>query len=166
MELAAAYVDFSDFQAEVAGNVAAGLDYCMKAIAILDHEATAEPHDFRVITEDMDAYLSLGMLHLGNGAAGSIGTVSRGAKALERALVLYQSAIQMEPLNVSVRQRGATIGALLGDAMLKLGDRPRSLDYFRRSLDSLNLINATAQNIVAQVNEVFRDQQNRRSVFD
>ena len=132
IELAVAYLDMSDFQSGVVGNIAAGLDYTNRAVSILDHEAEADPSNFRVIAQDTRAYTSLGFLHVGNGATGSIGTVKEGVDGLQRALQLDHRALQINPNSFPVRGQEPVILLLLGDASLKIGDRRAALEYYRR----------------------------------
>jgi serine/threonine protein kinase/tetratricopeptide (TPR) repeat protein len=132
IELAVAYLDMSDFQSGVAGNIAAGLDYTNRAVSILDREAAADPTNFRVIAQDTRAYTSVGFLHVGNGATGSIGTVKEGVEGLQRALQLDHRALQINPNSLPLRGQESVIILLLGDASLKLGDRRAALEYYRR----------------------------------
>jgi hypothetical protein len=124
IELAVAYLDMSDFQSGVAGNIAAGLDYTNRAVSILDHETEADPSNFRVIAQDTRAYTNLGFLHVGNGATGSIGTVKEGVDGLQRALQLDHRALQINPNSFPVRGQESVILLLLGDASLG-GRSPR-----------------------------------------
>ncbi len=154
VELAVAYLDYSDFQAGVVANIAAGLDYCKKAQVILDRETAADPGNFRIVAQDIRAYTSLGFTQIGNGAVGRVGSVSDGVAALQKALLLDRRAIQLAPTNMKVRGQETVIELLLGDAMLKLGDRPRALDYYHRALDDMNSMNAKATNIRVAMNAV------------
>ena len=132
VELAVAYLDSADFQSGVMGNIASGLDYNNRAIAILDRVRVAEPGNFRVLAQDTRAYTNLGFLHVGNGATGSIGTVKEGVDGLQKALELDHSALQINPNSLPLRSQESVIILLLGDATLKLGDRRAALEYYRR----------------------------------
>ena len=154
VELAVAYLDFSDFQSGVAGNVASGLDYTNRALAILDREAIADPGNFHVIAQDTRAQTNLGFLHVGNGAVGSVGSVKQGVSDLQRALELDHRALQIEPKSVAVRGQESVIILLLGDAALKLGDRPAALNYYRRAADILSLVDPNRHNASTAHNSV------------
>ncbi len=154
VELAIAYAQFSDFQAEALGNIEAGLEYCRKAVAILDREAMAQPNNFRIIEQNMRAHVTLGFLQIGNGANGSAGSISGGIAALENALELYQQATRLESSDIGVRGHGPIINAALGDALLKLGNRTRALNHYERALDALTSINTQTRNIITSINAV------------
>jgi eukaryotic-like serine/threonine-protein kinase len=154
VQLAVAYLDLSDFQAGVVGNIASGFDYCKKAQAILDREAAADPNNFHIIAQDTRAYTSLGFLQVGNGAVGTVGTVAQGVADLQKALLLDQRAIRISPSMVNVRGQEAVITLELGDAMLKLGDRSRAVDYYHRSVDIMSSLNTKGDNIRIAGNQV------------
>lgn len=132
VELAVAYLDFADFRSGILGNIASGLDYNNRAIAILDRVRVADPGNFRVLAQDTRAYTNLGFLHVGNGATGSIGTVKEGIDGLQKALELDHSALQVNPNSLQLRGQESVIILLLGDATSKLGDRRAALEYYRR----------------------------------
>lgn len=138
--LAVAYLDWSDFQSEALGNISAGVEYTNKAIAILDRLAAAEPTDYRVMAQDTRAHASLGYLEIGNGAVGSTGAVKQGVADLQTALELDHHAIQLSPENPETLAEEPGLLALLGDAMLKLGQRPAALDHYRRAVEKLNAL--------------------------
>ena len=157
VELAVAYLDMSDFQSGVAGNIAAGLDYTTKAIAILDRESVADPGNFRVLAQDTRAYSGLGFLHIGNGATGSIGTVKEGLDGLQRALELDHRALQINPSSVSLRGQESVITLLLGDATLKLGDRRAALEYYRRGAALFTALDPKRTNARVALNAAVTD---------
>ena len=152
VELAVAYLDFSDFQSGVAGNIASGLDYNNRAIAILDRQAASDPGNFRVIAQDTRAYTNLGFLHVGNGAHGSVGSVKQGVAGLQRALELDHRALQMNANSLALRGQESVIILLLGDAALKLGDRRGALDYYHRGAAILNSIDPKRQHASIALN--------------
>lgn len=154
VELAVAYLDYSEFQTGVAGNLTGGLDYNRKAIDILDREFTAEPNNLRVVAQNTRAYSDLGFIRIGNGAQGSVGTISSGVAALEKALSLDQHLIEIAPDNVQGMGQKAVVNLSLGDAMLKLGERPRAAEYYHQALDILNTQNAKSNNIRTVLNAI------------
>ena len=152
VELAVAYLDYSDFQRGAAGNITAGFDYGKKAVAILDREAASTPKDLRVMAQSTRAYTNLGMMQVGEGAMGSVGTVSGGVADLQKALLLVQRTLEISPSYISGQAQVGVINAVLGDAMLKLGDRPHALTYFRRALDVFQTLNSKGNSIRAAAN--------------
>ncbi len=147
VELAAAYLDYSDFQRAAAGNVAAAFDYCKKALAILDQEAVGSPDDVRIVVQSMRGHVNLGMIQVGEGAMGSIGTASGGVSDLQKALLLQQRAVQLAPSNLSYQAQGAVINGVLGDAVFKLGNRAAALNYYRSGIEILDALNPKGDNI-------------------
>jgi len=143
--LAVAYLDWSDFQSGVVGNISAGMEYTNKAIAILDRVTASDPANFRAIAQDTRAYASLGLLEIGNGAVGSTGAVKQGVSDLQKALDLDHRAIQLRPENPEVLGEEPSLLALLGDAMLKLGQRSAALEHYRRAAERLNSLDATGK---------------------
>src|SRR5262249_25842773 len=154
VDLAVAYVDYGDFQNQAAGNPLLGFEYVQKGRAILDREAAAAPNDFRIILESSNAYISLGILQVGNGLTGTVGTVSGAITALQKALVLDQRAIQLSPTDMRARRQEALISALLGDAEVKLGDRLEALNHYRRSQNIYNSLNTKGDDIRVVLNSV------------
>jgi len=152
VELAVAYLDYSDFQRAAAGNITAGFEYCQKAIAILDLEAAATPKDLRVMAQSTRAYTNLGMMQVGEGAMGSVGTVSGGVADLQKALVLVQRTLEISPSYVQGQGQVGVINGVMGGAMLKLGDRSQALVYYRRALDVFQTLSSKGNNIRAAAN--------------
>ena len=157
VELAVAYLDMSDFQSGVAGDIASGLDYTNRAIAILDRQAEADPNSFRVIAQDTRAYSGLGFLHVGNGAVGSIGSVKEGVASLQKALELDHRALQINPNSLPLRAQESVITLLLGDASLKLGERRAAMDYYHRGAAVLDSIDPNRQHAQVAINRAVID---------
>ena len=145
--LASAYLGYSEFQTGAAGNIASGFDYASKAIAILDPEVAVDPNNLRINTEDISGHYDRALIQIGNGAEGSVGTIAGAIADLQQALVLDQRAIEANPSNLSLRSKAAAMTGILGDCALKLGDRPRALDNYHRSLDILTALSAQQSNI-------------------
>jgi serine/threonine protein kinase/Flp pilus assembly protein TadD len=154
VELAVAYLDYSDFERGAAGNVRSGYDYCKKAVAILDREAASSPADFRIFAQSARAYSNLGIMQVGEGAMGSVGTVSGGIADLQKSLKFTQGAIRLAPTDVSMRAQEGGVSVVIGDAMLKLGDRLQALAFYRRALDILQALNARGNNVKVATNTV------------
>jgi len=152
VELAAAYLDYSGFLGEAAGDLVSSYDFCNKAIAILSREAAANPKDLRTITQYMQARAALGFIEVGNGAVGSYGSLSDGVDNLKKALQLDQQAAQLAPPNRSVLGEVPVIYLVLGDAMSKLGNRIQALDYDKRSLDAFHALHDENENIRTALN--------------
>jgi eukaryotic-like serine/threonine-protein kinase len=157
IELVVAYLDYSDFHTGVLGNPAAGLDYCNKAVALLDREAVVDPNNARVFVQSTRAYTSLGFIQIGNGAVGSTGNVVAGVAALKKALELDQRAIKMSPFNMEVAGQEFVIYILLGDAMLKLGEPAAAEKYYRHSIEGMNALSDRETNIRTAGNLVVLD---------
>jgi len=141
--LAIAYLDWSEFQSGALGNITEGMEYTNKAIAILDRQAAADPMNFHVVAQDTRAYGNLGFLKVGNGAVGGTGAVKQGVADLEKALELDHRAIQLRPESPETLSEEAGLLAVLGDAMLKLGQRSAGLDYYRRAVQKLDTLDPT-----------------------
>jgi eukaryotic-like serine/threonine-protein kinase len=150
--LAVAYLDYGDFLSGSADNVASAFGYCQKAVAILEREAAERPGDNEVGVESTRAYTALGEYQVGEGVQGTVGSTSEGVAALQKALALAEGVLQRSPDSLKLRSQEAVIDAVLGDAMLKLGDRPRALDYYRSSLDTMRTLDPRAENVRIQSN--------------
>jgi non-specific serine/threonine protein kinase/serine/threonine-protein kinase len=157
IELAVAYLDYSDFQTGVLANPAVGLDYCNKAVAILDREADKDEKNHRVLAQSTRAYTSLGFIQIGNGAVGSTGDVAAGVTALKKALELDQRAIKLSPSDSQVVGQEFVIYILLGDAMLKLGEPVAAENYYRSSIEGMNALPDKDTNIRTAGNLVVLD---------
>ena len=147
VELAVAYLDYSDFLGEGTGDLHSSYDYCRKAVTILDHEAAVNPTDFHTITQQTRAYSSLGFIEVGNGAVGSYGSLSDGVANLQKALQLEQQTAPLAPPNRSIGAQVPVIYLVLADALTKLGDRAHALDYDKRALDGFRALNDASENI-------------------
>ncbi len=152
VELAIVYLSVTEFKVGVEGDVNTAFEYCKRAQTILDREMAADPSNLRTVLQDARAYSSLGFLQIGNGSTGTVGTVKEGVDAAQRAMLLDQRAEQLSPSSVSARGQEAVIDILLGDGMLKLGDRPHGLEYFQRGLDIVNSIAGRSNNIIMLAN--------------
>ena len=147
LELAVEYIGMSDFEANAAGKLAAAYEDANRAAELLDPLVQGSPTDFRTLAQATSAYTTLGMIEIGEGAAGGAGTVSGGVEALRKALALDQRAIEASPKNEPVRGQEATITIVLGDGYLKLGDRAQALQYYRHGLEILRGIDAEHHNV-------------------
>ncbi len=152
VELAVAYLDYSDFQRSAAGNMALAYDYGRKAVSILDREAASSHADARVLSQAARAYENLGIMQVGQGAMGWVGTIAGGIADLQKSLVFTQRAIQSAPSSLKLHAIEAAVNALLGDAQLKLGNREQALVSFRHALDTLEALNAQGNNIRVAAN--------------
>ena len=152
VELAAVYLEVSEFQGGVAGNPGAAFEYCKKAQAILDREMQNDPANFRIVAQSVRAYSTLGFLQIGNGVQGTVGTVKGGVAASEEALRLDLRALQLSPTNINVLGQEVMLNILLGDGRLKLGDTPQALAHFHRGLDIANTLGAKSNNIPIMAN--------------
>jgi non-specific serine/threonine protein kinase/serine/threonine-protein kinase len=134
VELAAAYLDYSGFQGRAA-SVSAAYEYAQRGLAILEREAQSAPNDLRIVDLSARALQILGELQVGEGLSGSVGSASAGLADLQKASRLAARTIELSPSDPFFRVQQARIEIVLGDAFLKLGDRPQALTYYRRALD-------------------------------
>lgn len=151
VELAVAYLDYSDFQRSAAGNMALAYEYGKKAVSILDREAASHA-DARVLSQAARGYENLGIMQVGQGAMGRVGTIAAGIADLQKSLVFTQRAIQSAPSNLKLHGTEAAINAVLGDAQLKLGNRAQALVSYQHALDALKALNAQGNNIRVAAN--------------
>lgn len=153
VQLAIAYLDYSDFQAGTAGNVAAGFEYSKKGLAILQREAPANPNNVLILTQSLRGYSNLAMMEVGEGSAGRVGTTSDAILDLQRGVGIAEQVIPLSPKDMSLVGQEAVLNGLLGEAYLSLGDRTRAVTYYRNAMDTLNGI-AKEQNNVRAVSNV------------
>ena len=152
VELAVAYLDYSDFQRGAVGNGALAYEYGRKAVTILDREALTSPNDFRVLAQSARGYFSLGAIEVGEGAMGQSGTTTGAIADLEAALDRTRKALLVSPNHPALLGHQAAVAAVLGDAKGKLGDRPGAEAAFLYALESLNRLSAKQDNINAMAN--------------
>jgi len=136
VELAAAYLDYGAYQGRAA-SVADGYAYAQRARAILEKERRAAPSNLRLVNLSVRAMRDLGEAQIGEGLSGSVGSISAGLADLQKAAQLAALAVELAPSDplVSVQQAGVEI--ILGDAFLKLGERPQTFPHYQRALDRL-----------------------------
>jgi tetratricopeptide (TPR) repeat protein len=151
VELAVAYLDYADFQ-RGAGSVSVGFEYAQRALATLERESQPAPDDLRILKQSMRAHMILGELQVGEGLSGSVGRTSAGVADLQKALRLADRAVELSPSDPGNVTRQAHVEIILGDAFLKLGDRPSSLLQYQRALDLLDPIVQRGDNLVASFN--------------
>ena len=147
VQLAIAYLDYSDFQAGTAGHVASGFEYSKKGLAILEREATTNPGNVLILTQSLRGYSNLAMMEVGEGSAGRIGTTPDAIADLQKAIAIAQQVIPLSPKDMSLVGQEAVLNGLLGEAYLSLGDRTRAVTYYRDAMDTLNDIGKKQNNV-------------------
>lgn len=152
VQLAIAYLDYSDFQSGTAGNIAAGFEYTKKGLAILEREAAANPNNVLILAQSLRGHSNLAMMEVGEGSAGRIGTTSDAIADLQKAIAFAQQAIPLSPKDMSIVGQEAVLNGLLGEAYLSLGDRSRAVTYYRNAMDTLNDIGKKQNNVRAVSN--------------
>jgi tetratricopeptide (TPR) repeat protein len=151
VELAAAYLDYAGYQGRAA-SVGAGYAYARRGLAILEREAPSAPNDLRILNLSARTLRLLGELQIGEGLSGSIGSASVGLVDLQKASRLAARAIELSPSDPLVGIQQAGIEIILGDAFLKLGDRPQTFPHYQRALDLLAPMVRRGDSLVATIN--------------
>jgi non-specific serine/threonine protein kinase/serine/threonine-protein kinase len=149
VELAVAYLDYSSYQARAA-SVSAGFEYAQRGLAILEREMPSAPNELRVVIQSVRALQILGELQVGEGLSGNVGTASAGLADLQKASRLAARTIELSPSDPLVRSQQARIEIVLGDAFLKLGDRPQSLPHYQHALDLFDPLVRRGNNLTAE----------------
>jgi len=152
LHLAQLYLNLSEVHMGATGNLPEAIRLCRLSLPIFDGQAVAHPKDVTVLTQATRAYVSLGMLQIGNGLTGSSGTVEAGVEALEKALEYNRRSIELAPENINFRGEGGGIRVTLGDAYLKLGNRPLAEENFRSGLKILTALDPKEENIRISIN--------------
>ena len=151
--LAQLYADFAEVHMAGTGNVPEAIRYCRQAVALFDKLLLAKPNDLPVLKQATSAYVTFGMLQVGNGLSGTAGTVESGVEALEKAIAFDQRAIELDPSDISLRGEMAAIHITLGDAYLKLGNRPRAEESFRSGLKTFEGLDPKGENVRISLNQ-------------
>ena len=151
IDLAAVYLDFSTYQ-QYGASVGAGYAYAQRGLAILEREGRLAPNDVRIVNLSVRALRYLGELQVGEGLGGSVVSVSDGLADLQKASRLAEHAIELSPSDPLVRLQRAGVEIVLGDAFLKLGDRPQSVSYYQRARDLLEPLVRRGDNLIAAFN--------------
>ena len=151
VELAAAYLDYASYQGRAA-SVAAGFAYAQRGLAILEREGQLAPNDVRIVNLSVRALRYLGEHQVGEGLSGSVGSASAGLADLQKASRLAELAIKLSPSDPLVRLQQASIEIIIGDAFLKLGDRPQTFPHYQRALDLLDPLVRRGDNLIAAFN--------------
>ncbi len=152
LNLAQLYEALSEVHMAATGNIPEALRYCRLAVPTFEEFLAARPNDVKILARNISVYRNLGLLQLGNGLSGSSGSVNEAVQVLEKALALDQRAIELAPTDISYRAESAGIRIALGDAYLKLGDRPAGEKQFRESLNVLNQLDPKNENIRIMMN--------------
>jgi len=147
LNLAETYIGLSELHMSATGNMAEAYRLCLKSIPILEKEASSNPKSARILGQTTRAYVSLGMLQIGNGLTGTVGTIDGGVNALEKALVYDRRAIELEPKQIQYRAEEASVNVTLGDAELKRGNLGKAEEYFRSGLKTLEALDTKSNNI-------------------
>ncbi len=145
--LAASYLEYSQYLTSTANDTAKAYGYVKKGIAILDRQIVVSPNDVRVVLNSTQAYYTLGMMQVGEGAMGSVGTVAGGVADLKKSAVIAEHAVQLSPDNIGLRIHISLIDELLGDASFRTGDRQQALAYYQSALAKINAINSEGNNV-------------------
>ncbi|MEO8679225.1 MAG: protein kinase [Vicinamibacterales bacterium] len=151
VELAAAYLDYASFQGRAA-SVSEGYAYAQRGLAILEREGQSAPNELRIVNLSLRALRTLGELQVGEGLSGSVGSPSAGLADLQRASHFAERAIELSPADPLIRVQQAGVEIVLGDAFLKLGDRPQTVPHYQRALDLLDPMVRRGDSLVASFN--------------
>ena len=151
VELAVAYLDYSSYQARAA-SVSAGYAYARRGLAILEREAQSAPDELRIVNLSVRALRLLGELQVGEGLSGNVGSASAGLADLQRASRLAERAIELSSSDPLLRVQQAGVEIILGDAFLKLGDRPQTFPHYQRALDLLDPLVRRGDHLTAAFN--------------
>jgi serine/threonine protein kinase len=149
--LAAALLDYSDYHGRAA-SVGAGYVSAHRALAILEREGESVPDDLRIITLSVRALRNLGELQVGEGLSGSVGSPAAGLDQLQKASRLAARATELAPADPAISTQQAGVEILLGDAFLKLGQRPQTFPHYQRAIDRLAPFVRRGDNIIAAFN--------------
>jgi tetratricopeptide (TPR) repeat protein len=152
IELAVAYLDYAEMQMSAAGDMPAAFAYCKSALAILNREGAAHRDDSRILAESLRGYKRLAFMQVGEGAMGRVGTTSAAIADLQKALSINRRRAQRGAPDADVRKEDATLTAVLGDALLKLGDRPGALEQYRQALDALTSLDPDGKDVINAAN--------------
>jgi eukaryotic-like serine/threonine-protein kinase len=156
LSLASIYMAYSEFQTTNSNNTALAYEYIKKSLAILDREIVATPNEVKVVLQSTSGYYTLGMMEIGEGAMGSVGTVADGIANLKKSAVIAERAVPLAPDNVGLRIHIALIDEVLGDASFRLGDRQQALTYYQSALRKITSIDNKANNVrvLSNTNEI------------
>jgi len=150
--LAQLYADLGEVHMAGTGNVPEAIRYSRQAMALFDKLLLAKPNNLPVLKQATSAYVTFGMLQVGNGLSGTAGTVESGVEALEKAVVFDQRAMELDPTDVTLRAEQAGIHITLGDAYLKLGNRPLAEQSFRSGLKAFQGLDPKGENVRISLN--------------
>ena len=151
VELASAYLDYGTYEAKAA-SVATGYEYVQRGLAILDRERPSAPNDLRILNLSVRALRDLGEFQVGEGLSGSVGSPAEGLVSLQKASQLAARAIELAPSDPLLAAQQAGVEIVLGDAFLKLGDRPQTFPHYQRGLDLLAPLAERGDNLLAAYN--------------
>ncbi|HMI51605.1 MAG TPA: protein kinase [Candidatus Saccharimonadales bacterium] len=154
VELATAYLDLSDLERGDGGSLPLALASCKKGVAILDREIIASPQDLRVISQDARGYVTLGVIHVGDGASGRLGTLAEGIAELRTSLERTHQALKLAPGNLKLYGNEAIAYMALGNAELLRADRPQALLFYQNALNTMQTHDASGSNLVMSVNKL------------
>ena len=152
LNLAELYENLGEVHMAGTGNISEAVRYSRLSLQILDKEIAEKPDDVKILGRIVSVYRNLGLLQVGNGLTGASGSVTAGIDALEKALAFDRHALELKPTDIQFRAEGAGIQIALGDAYLKLGDRPAAERSFRESLDIFNMLDPKGENIRVTMN--------------
>jgi len=151
--LAQLYADLSEVHMAGTGNVPEAIRYCDQSIMLFDKLLSSKPNDVAILKQAMSAYVTFGLLRIGNGVSGTSGTVESGVAVLEKALAYDRRAIKLEPSDVSLAAEEASIDIALGDAYLKLGNRSLAEESFRSGLKIFEALDPKGENVRVFLNK-------------
>jgi len=151
--LAQLYADLAEVHMAGTGNVPEAIRYCDQSMVLFDKLVSSKPNDVAILKQAISAYVTFGLLRIGNGASGTSGTVESGVAVLEKALAFDQRAIKLETSDVSLVAEEASIDIALGDAYLKLGNRSFAEQSFHSGLKIFEALDPKGENVRISLNK-------------
>ena len=149
--LANGYLDYGEFEAGAVRDVPEGFEYIKKAVAIVDREAP-NSRDMRTVAIATRAYSDLGFFEIGNGLAGTVGTLDDGVVSMQKALEYDRRGIEIAPSAPDFAGQLLTIEMMLGAAKVQLGDRTTAMQIYTRALSSMQSLNSKKESTILDYN--------------
>lgn len=151
VSLANGYLDYGEFEAGSVRNVPEGFEYIKKAVAIVDREAP-NSRNVRAVAIATRAYSDIGFFEIGNGLAGTVGTLDDGVASMQKALEYTRRGMEIAPSVPDFASQLLVIEMTLGSAKAQVGDRAGAMQLYTHALKTMQTLNEKKEDTMLDFN--------------
>jgi non-specific serine/threonine protein kinase/serine/threonine-protein kinase len=124
------------------GDLQGGMQYAVKAHAIIVAVAKADPNNLDVLDKLEDVYELIGDIQGGNGLSANLGDTASALENHRRAMEIAQRVLKLKPTDPAARRSVAIYDIKIADDLAKQGDRAGALTNYWSAMEIYKAISA------------------------